>query len=380
VETFQSTLALVLLATATILVLLAALFWLVPLHHVLHLSALSPSEARMTLVLLSINCLVMLQWSVIGAGYRCAGRFALCMFYVNCTRILESASFFVLLFWRVRPPQLAGVMLAVSLLGTTLLVFQHRRRMPWLPFGFRFARWERVRELTKPAFAFMAFPICAAISIQGMTLVVGVILGPIAVAVFNPMRTLSRVALQITDAIKNSIWQELSAAFGRRDWPLARRLHRSAFQLSMLLATAILIGLAFVGPRVFTLWTRGRLPFDATTFDILLLAVLANSAWNASSSVALSANRHERMSLSYLGLSVVSILIACVLLPRVGLRGAALAMFFSDLGMSMVVVRISNRLLSDPFPEFLRACFDFTQIKQLAARIVSRQFAPAGRT
>jgi O-antigen/teichoic acid export membrane protein len=147
------------------------------------------------------------------------------------------------------------------------------------------------------------------------------------------MRTLSRVALQLTDAVKNSVWPELSAAFGRKDWVLARRLHRAAFQLSMLLATATVILLALAGPRVFALWTHGRLHFDATTFDILLLAVLANSAWNASSSVALSANRHERMSLSYLGLSVASIAIACLLLPRVGLRGAALAMLFADLGI-----------------------------------------------
>lgn len=379
IETFQSTMALVLLSTVTILVLLAGLFWLVPVHQVLHLSALSPSEARVTLALLLINCLVMLQWGVVMAGYRSTGRYALGMFYVNCIRVVESASFFVLLFSTARPPQLAALMLAVSLLGTAWLVIQHRRRIPWLPFGFHFSRMTRIRELAVPAFAFMAFPTCAAISIQGMTLVVGLILGPIAVAVFNPMRTLSRVALQLTDAVKNSVWPELSAAFGRKDWALARRLHRTAFQLSMLLATATVILLALAGPRVFALWTHGRLHFDAATFDILLLAVLANSAWNASSSVALSANRHERMSLSYLGLSVASIVIACFLLPRVGLRGAALAMLFADLGMSLIVVRISNRLLSDPLPEFLRACFDFTQIRQLVARLAARQFSPAGQ-
>jgi hypothetical protein len=306
------------------------------------------------------------------------------MFYVNC--IADT--------WRARaslcPALLAG---APSAAGrrSCWLVSLHRHGLAGLPappphpvaslWSSLCTLRRGVRELDQAGVRFHGFSHLRGDQHPGHDAGwLGSFLVPIAVAVFNPMRTLSRVALQITDAIKNSIWQELSAAFGRRDWPLARRLHRSAFQLSMLLATAILIGLAFVGPRVFTLWTRGRLPFDATTFDILLLAVLANSAWNASSSVALSANRHERMSLSYLGLSVVSILIACVLLPRVGLRGAALAMFFSDLGMSMVVVRISNRLLSDPFPEFLRACFDFTQIKQLAARIVSRQFAPAGRT
>jgi O-antigen/teichoic acid export membrane protein len=380
VETFQSTMALVLLSTGAILVLVAASLWLVPVHDALHLSALSPTEARVTLALLSINCLVMLQWGVVMSGYRSTGRYALGMFYVNCIRVVESASFFILLFWRARPPQLAALMLVVSLLGTAWLVLQHRRLIPWLPFGFRFSRMARIRELATPAFAFMAFPACAAISIQGMTLVVGLILGPLAVAVFNPMRTLSRVALQLTDAVKNSVWPELSAAFGRKDWALARRLHRTAFQLSVLLATGTLILLALAGPRVFALWTHGRLQFDAATFNILLLAVLANSAWNASSSVALSANRHERMSLSYLGLSVASIVIALLLLPRIGLRGAAVAMLVADLGMSLIVVRISNRLLSDPLPAFVRACFDLTQIKQVVSRLAARQFSSASRS
>ena len=380
VETFQSTMALVLLSTAAIAVLLAVFFLLVPIHRALHLTALSPAEARNTLALLSVNCLVMLQWSVIGSGYRCSGRYALCMLYVNCIRIVEGASFFVLLFSRARPPQLAAVMLVVSLLGTAWMVFQHRRRIPWLPFGFRFARKARIRKLARPAFAFMAFPTCAAIGNQGMTLVIGLMLGPIAVAVFNPMRTLSRIALQLTDAIKNSIWPELSAAFGRKDWDLARRLHRSAFQLSMLLATVTLVLLAIAGPRIFVLWTHGQLHFDLATFDILLLAGLANSIWNASSSVALSLNRHERMSMLYLAFSVASIVMACFLLPRVGLRGAAIAMFFSDACMSLVVVQISNRLLSDPLPTFLRACFDFTQFKFFFGRIIGQRFSPASRS
>ncbi len=378
IETFQSTMALVLLCTAAIMIVLGAFCWLIPIHRILHLTALSPAEARLTLILLSINCLIMLQWGVIAAGYRSCGNYARVMLYVNCIRIVECASFFVLLFTRARPPQLAALMLIISLLGTAWLVFQHYRCIPWLPYGFHFARSSRIRELARPAFAFMAFPACAAISIQGITLVIGLILGPIAVAVFNPMRTLSRAALQLTDAVKNSVWPELSTAYGHKDWSLARRLHRSAFQLSMFLATVTLILLAIFGPRVFTLWTHGHLHFDATAFNILLISVLANSVWNASSSVALSANRHERMSMFYMTLSVSAIILAFLLLPRMGLSGAALATLFADLGMSVVVIRISTTLLSDPLPSFLRACFDLSQLKFVLARILPQWFSQAG--
>jgi O-antigen/teichoic acid export membrane protein len=373
IETFQSTMILVALATVAIATLLTGLFFVVPVHRALHLSAMSPHEARSTLILLSINCLVMLQWSVILAAYRSTGRYALGMLYVNCTRILEGASFFVILFSHARPTTLAAVMLCVSLLGTLLLIMQHRRKFPWLPYGFRLARRARIRELSTSAFAFMAFPTCAAISTQGMTVITGLLLGPIAVAVFNPMRTLTRTALQLTDAMKNSIWPELSAAYGRKDMELARRLHRSAFQLSTLMALFALSMLAIAGPRVFHLWTHGRLAFDAGAFYLLLLVVLANSGWNASSAVPMSANRHQRISVYYLVFSVASIGIAYVLLPRLGLRGAALGMLFADVGMSLVVVPTSLRMLSDSFPAFARSFFDFTQIGMLLRRFKLRR-------
>lgn len=373
IETFQSTMALVLLATGAIVCVLAALFEYVPVHRTLHFTALSPGEARITLLLLSVNCLVMLQWSVLTAAYRCCGRYALAMLYVNCIRIVEAASFFILLFTRARPPQLAVVMLSVSLVGTAWLMVQHVRRIPWLPYGFSFARMERIRQLAKPAIAFMAFPTCAAIGNQGITLVIGVTLGPIAVAVFNPMRTLSRVPLQLTDAIKNSVWPELSAAFGRGDWILAKRLHRSAFQLSLLLGGGAAICLAVAGPRIFDLWTHGKLHFDRYGFDILLLAVFANSLWNASSSVALSSNKHGRMSIFYLVFSVISISIAFAFLPRIGLKGASLAVLFTDWCMSVVVVHISSRLLSDTFLSFLTGCLDFSELRAYATRAILRR-------
>jgi O-antigen/teichoic acid export membrane protein len=290
------------------------------------------------------------------------------MVYVNLTRIVEAASFLIVISNRAHPAQLAAAMLAVSLLGTGWMLFRLRRLNPSLSLGFRLASRHRIRELARPAFAFMAFPAGSALTTQGMTLAVGILLGPTAVALFNPMRTLARTAFQLTDAVKNSVWQELSGAYGRGDWNLARRLHRTACQLSVVMAVAVLFLLALAGPAVFKLWTHGHLPFDRMAFNILLLSVLANSVWNASSSVALSANKHERVSILYLASTTASIGIAALLLPRVGLYGAPLAMLFADFAMSIYVVRHSNRLLSDDWPTFWKSMLDFDLIRSMAQR------------
>jgi O-antigen/teichoic acid export membrane protein len=70
----------------------------------------------------------------------------------------------------------------------------------------------------------MAFPLGNALNIQGIRLVVGLALGPAAVAVFAPLRTLSNLALQPRAVINRLMEPEMALAFGAGDPSLFRRL------------------------------------------------------------------------------------------------------------------------------------------------------------
>ncbi len=369
---FQSTFVLVSSTSLLLAVVSAGVIYTVPLATVFHLHALTGSEARMTLLLLSWNSLLLLQWSVLMAAYRATEHYATGMLYVNLLRILEGLGVFYVLFTHGRPPGLAAYMLIVTIAGSVLLALQQRRFAPWLPLGIRYAKLEQIRELVRPALAYMGFPACAAISTQGMTLVAGFALGPIAVAVFNPMRTLSRIPLQITDAIKNSAWPELSAAFGRGDHAFARRLHRGAVQAAIIIAAVLVLLLWPSGPLLFRLWTHGRISMDVRAFHLLLIVVFANSIWNTSASVAMSVNRHERVSLAYLAMSVVSIVVAYSLCCHFGLSGIAVGMLVADASMTAVVLRTSTRILQDPLRSFLVACVRPKEVKSLLTKLRGR--------
>ncbi len=372
IETFQSTTVLVLGISLLLGLLLCLGIFALPLHSMLHLTSMSQREMKIALLILCMNCLVILQWGVIISAFRCAGEYARGMLFVNLIRILEGGSFLALLVAHARPAQLALLMLIISVLGTTFLVIAQRRLIPWLPYGISQVSSARMRELARPAFAFMAFPAGSALSLQGTTIVVGLVLGPLGVAVFNPMRTLSRAVFQLTDAIKNSVWPELSAAYGQSNWVLARRLHRTSCQFSMLLALLASITLALFGPRLFELWTRGRVTMDVPTFYILLAAVLANSGWNASSAVPLAANRHQRLAATYLACTSASLILCWLLTAKLGLRGSAVALLACDTVMSFYVVRMSNRLVSDSTRAFASSMFDMAELNALKAKLVHR--------
>jgi O-antigen/teichoic acid export membrane protein len=214
----------------------------------------------------------------------------------------------------------------------------------------------------------MAFPAGNALSIQGMTVLIGIMLGPVAVATFTPMRTLSRFAYQIIDSVKNAAWPELSAAYGAENWPLARKVHRSCCQIAFWAAIAVVIGLSIMGPTIFRVWTKNHVIMDVPCFAILLLVVLTSSLWNTSSAVSIAANLHGPLACQYLIGTAASLLLAYVLMPHLQMMGAAMALLACDVWMARFVIRHSNMLLRDNTGSFVRSMLNLTGLRLLDAR------------
>ena len=140
------------------------------------------------------------------------------------------------------------------------------------------------------------------------------------------MRTLTRFSFQIMEAVKNSIWPELSAAYGAQNWPLARKLHRVACQVSLWSSLGTVTFLFFAGDKIIAIWTHGRITVDEPTFRWLLLVIIANSFWYTSSVVTIASNTHERVAVVFLIGTAASLAIARLLMPHFGLSGAAMAL------------------------------------------------------
>ena len=324
-----------------------------PTISLLHLSVMSISETRTAILLLTAYALVALQSSLILSGFRCDGNYASGMLGVNLVRISEWSAATVVLVLGGRPMSVAMTYLAVRTVGMLVLSTILRRKSPWLRYGAGKATTSCIRRLTKPAIAFMAFPVGYALNNQGMLLVVGLALGPIAVTVFATARTLTRFAAQPAEAIRGAVWPELSAALGTRNWEFARKLHRKSCQVTVWLCLAAIVFLCLGGAQVFKVWTHGGVSFDRPLFYCLIAAGVVNSLWYTSSAVALACNRHQQIALVYLLMTAISICVANILLPHFGPVGAATALLATDLAMSVHVLRTSVRISKDTIRDFI---------------------------
>jgi O-antigen/teichoic acid export membrane protein len=356
-KTFQSTWALILMTSAMVEILVLGVIWFLPLTRWLNLSSLGAPGVRLVLILLSAYTLLVLQTDLFTSGFRCEGNYAFGMLVNNVMRLVEFTLTVIFVARGGNPVSVATMLLVARILGTCVMSWQMVRKSPWLRFGFQHARFASIRPLVLPAVAFMAFPAGNALSVQGMVLVIGIVLGPVAVTVFSTLRTLTRFSFQITTVIAATIWPELSAAYGAQQWPAARKLHRYACQASLCFSAFSATALLFCGEWTIRVWTHGRVTFDTTLFRMLLLVIVVNSLWYTSSVVPIAANRHGKLALFYLLGAAGSLGIADLLLPHFGLTGAALALLFFELATGIYTLRRSLSMLDDSFGEFARAIF-----------------------
>lgn len=356
-KTFQSSWALLMGLSLLVFALAGSLVWWFPWQSWLHLSSVSSHEAATILFVFATYIIATQQNGILESGFRCDGNFATGTFFIMMVRFTEAFSALGMGLLTGKLLWVALTFLLVRIAATISFALLLRRKSPWLKLGLRYADKQRVKELLAPAMGFVALPLGYAISLQGFTILIGALLGPVSVTIFSTLRTLTRFNFQILNVIGWTVWPELSAAFGAKNIPLARRLHRHAYQAG--LAISVLSGalLWLIGPTLYGLWIRHAVAFDATCFHILILVTFANSLWYTSSVVPMSTNAHHRIALSLVAFSTGSLLVARMLIPALGLPGAAWSLLLIDVLMIVLVLRTSLRQLEDTFTQFVSGVF-----------------------
>jgi O-antigen/teichoic acid export membrane protein len=369
---FQSVWVLTTVISGLVGLLLIGAIWFIPLDRWLHVNSLSTHDVRLIVLLLGLAVLLGMQETLFQSAFRCVGKYPLGTMAKSIVVLAAFLSTIIGVMLGLRPVPVTILYTVTNVLGVFALWILLRREVPWIRFGVEHARWSSIRRLTSPALSFMSFPVMNALNLQGVLVVVGHAMGPIAVVTFNTARTISRSAAQGMNLINNSIWPEVSAAFGAGDMDLARKLHRRACQLSILLCLSIIAVITLFGNWIWRVWTVGKIPTDPVLLYIMLLQMLLSSFWFTSSVVPLAINKHQRMARAMLAATALALLLAWVLMrvPSLGLRGAAIGLTVGDLLTALYVIRESLRLLDDNLSGFLGSMLDLSLFWRLVRRPV----------
>lgn len=341
--------------------------WFLPFSRWLHLSHVSRHDTDVVILLLVFSVLLTLQEGLLQASFRCVAKYVYGTFLKNMVQLAAFVGVSGSVMLGAGVVRATEVYCGVNALGTLILFVELRRHVPWIRFGTQYARWATLKRLTGPSLSFMAFPLGNALNLQGMLILVGHLMGPLAVVIFSTARTVSRVAVQFMQMIGNAMWPEMSLAVGADDFSLARALHRRGCQFSIWASAVIVIGLAAAGPVAWRHWTVGEVKTDSVLLDIMLLQVLFTSLWMTSQVALAATNRHQRLAGVYLAATSVSLTLAWFATRMFGLRGTAVAVIAGEIFMSAYVLQASLSFLGDTLKGFLAGMFAVPRLGRLRA-------------
>lgn len=354
-EAFQSVWILVAAVSVVVIIAVVGAASLLPLADWFDFKVLNARAATLIILLLSLQVLVSLQTGIVYSGFHYKGSYGLGQFIMANVRLLEFVLLIVAVVTGGGPIIAAAALLAGRAIGTVVMRAILWRVSPEIVFGWHHARRKTIRRLASPAIGFAAFPLGDALSLQGMLILVGVVLGPSSVVVFATLRTLTRFGLQFANAVNRIVQAEISAAYGKGDSALLRRLHHLACQATLCATVATALVLGAFGSWFLALWTNGAVGMDRTLLYLFLAVMIAHGMWHASLMLTYATNRHQRIALAYIGVSIVALSAAYFTTSAVGLTGGAGVILVGELALVVYVFRASLGFLNERLGDFVRA-------------------------
>jgi O-antigen/teichoic acid export membrane protein len=310
------------------------------------------SDLRIATWLLVVQTLASLFGGPIDASYRSHGQFAYGAHVGNAVRAVEFAGMLLGLFLGGTFVSTAFAMLVVRVFGIGVQIVFCARRFPDLQWSVAKAHRSHLAALLRPAIGFMAFPIGNVLTLQSMTLIVGVAFGPTAVAIFNTYRTISRLAIQTTSVFSHALWAEFSILFGRGDIGALKSLYYKSERIGIAISVACSVLIFPVAPLFLHYWTNDKIMFAPDVFACFCFATLLGSMAHVPRGLLMSINQHMHLARIYLIFAAGGASISVALGNHMGLSGAVVASTIADCSL-MVTAFWQTRIFFNKYAQMV---------------------------
>lgn len=238
--------------------------------------------------------------SVMETGFRYVKAYPLYTVLDNGALLVEFAALAVALSLGGGVADLAAALCVVRAMVLAFAAIVVRARA-----GFLFAGWRNgeigraMRELATPALGFLLVPAGHALSLQGFVILVSVVFGASATAVFVTLRTMVRFVDTVLSLAFNIMYYEVAyTEKGGERRAFAARLFQATpvfFTLTLGYCTVLWV----FGDGLHAVWTQGKVAFDKGLLLIFSLAALVRSLNAAPVAIVSGANLLFRYGLVY---------------------------------------------------------------------------------
>ncbi len=308
----------------------------------------------LVVMLLVVELLIGVPMGILAGIYRATGRLARGSVIGACQQFALVGSTLALIAWNVGFAALAGFRVAIALIASMWILYDLRRLYPWLDLFPRAGKWRAGARMIAPSFFFIVIPIADYLSTQFTLMIVQGSLAGGEVSRLATHRTVVNLAIMVSGLLTTAMWPELTSLHAHSQKDRLIKAHRSLARMNMWLVGVVTIGMLPFIPLIYPYWTGGRLSLDSLTVVFLVSRILLWGIWSASMTLLCSINRQKSVALSLIAAAVLTNALSLLLVPKIGISGAALAQLAGDLCVSAWLIPwLATKETQDHFGSFL---------------------------
>jgi O-antigen/teichoic acid export membrane protein len=250
-----------------------------------------------------------------------------------------------------------------SIIFTVIYALISRKVLPLHKTHLSIIDKTEIKSIVHKGFGYLLSPVWQSVFFQGTTFVVRIVLGPVAVTVFNTVRTLTRAVNQANAMVIASVLPELQFEIGAGNLPQARKIFRFGLTIITLIALAGMIFLFFGGPWFYEIWTRKALNPPAMMWNIFIVGIIFSGIWGLSSDVLIASNKPYDFTIIGTFVAAFAVLISYFLSKQYGITGAALGSLLLDIILFITILPKSCKLIRQSLKTlFIDSITDFKLI------------------
>lgn len=302
-----------------------------PLKDWLGIHSLSQSEVSWTTLILGTEILTAVPMGLIAGTYRASGRLERAGYITAVQRSLLFIIPVGIIAAGGSLPAVALARLAIQTMTWVFVIVDLKRLYPWFQLWPLHGSSGVGLQMLGPGALFLCAALADYLVMQGSLAVIQSKLGGIELAHYSTHRTAVNVGRMISAMLTTAVWPELTAMDARGEHRNLAQAHRSLAKLNGWIVASLLLVFLPISSAFYSAWTLKVLALDLPTLALLIAETTLWGLWSCGSTVLAATNRQGRLVVVLVVNSVLTLVLTFLLVPRLGMRGAALGLLVGEL-------------------------------------------------
>jgi O-antigen/teichoic acid export membrane protein len=309
-------------------------------------SLIPSSEAVLAVMILLISKIIGFYQQIFEAYFRAARKASISINFNSVISVANIIGGLVVLMYGGRVMEFAIVSLGVSVVVYPIYIMIAEQVLGLKKEVKGNYDATLVKSLVHTGFGYFLSPIWQAIYYQGSTFVIRIVLGPVAVTIFNTVRTLVRSSSQAFAMVITATYPDFQFELSSGNKAKAIKIFLGTLGANIVIAIVFMIGFGIFGEYFYNLWTQKALTVPLTVWLAFTASVLFYALWFTFSFIFEALNKPYTYTLASFVCAIIAVGISWVLCLQTGLVGAAIGNLCFDVFMCIYLLPKGAKILN----------------------------------